>query len=346
MEADLSTVTLLHVLRDLADTATTGSLVVTGSAGQGVVSMSDGLIVAAASPAPIGRLGDRLVGAGRLTSAELDEVVRTRPAGDEHVRLGALLVERGLASTDAVRLFLQEQALDALFDLASWRDGHTHLEPTNGAAVTEVAVRLRVDDAIAEVARRQREWTTIKRAIPDLRLIPEQHGGAGGDDELEPDERAVLALIDGHRSIDAIAFELGFGSFDTARIVHALAMAEQVRLRSASDDDQAASVTGEHAAQAYPPPPPPTSPPAARSAPPPPPPGAAESNAPLFGDPGGTAARDQPRQPVRRAAVTEILRELNQLATTTDEQPLQRTRVVSVSARNDEARRRRGRGNA
>lgn len=342
MEANLATDSLLHLLRELADGQTTGKLVVTGSAGRGMVAMSDGVIVAASSPAPIGRLGDRLVGAGRMRPTELDDVVRTRPDSDEHVRLGALLVERGLASADAVRLFLQEQALDALFDLATWRDGHAFLEPAGDTAVTEVPVRIRVDDAITEVARRQREWTAIRRAIPDLRLVPEQHDSARADDALEPDERAVLAVIDGERNIDEIALELGFGSFDTARIVHALAMTDQIRLRAADNGATAATVGGPPQTP-VPPPPPPNAATLTRPTPPPPPTGPADATAPLFGDASGSGSHHEARPPVRHAAVTEILRELNRLAAGAEEPPVHRTRVVSTPARDAVARRRRGR---
>ena len=276
MRGDLSETPAAEVCRTLAADDAGGTLELDGPDGPGHVVFAAGRIVAATSPTPRARLGDRLVGAGLLEDEALTEALRVQAEAPEHTRLGALLVDGGHVSRDAVRLFVQEQVLDALFDVLSWRYGaYRFVDPEPSADVPEVPLAIPVDEALVEVARRQQEWEELSRVIPDLEAVPAFRSSAStASAPLEPDEFAVLASVDGVRSIRQLASDLGYGEFEAARIVYGLSLLGVVDVHLPEDevgaalDDALAYVTGQDEPEPEPSSTPPTAPPDA------PPPGA------------------------------------------------------------------------
>ena len=240
MRGDLFETKAADVCRTLAVDGRSGTLVIDGPDGPGGISFRRGRLVGATSPVPGARLGDRLVGAGYLDEGSLEEVLQRQRSSHEQVRLGGLLVEQGLVPRDAVRLFLQEQVLDALFEVLSWRYGGFEFHEGHEPLVTELPLELPVDQALTEVARRQQEWQELAQVIPDLDAVPSFRAGGSTDVALEPDEFAVLASIDGYRTVRDIASDLGYGEFEAARLVYGLVLLDIVEVRLPEDEIGAA----------------------------------------------------------------------------------------------------------
>jgi hypothetical protein len=241
MRGDLSETSAADACRELARRRATGALALDGPEGPGRILFVDGHLIAAVSPTPRARLGDRLVGAGLLDDDALTTALRVQADEPGITRLGALLVDRGLVGHDAVRLFVQEQLLDAMFEIIGWRYGTYEFVPGRGTDIPEVPLELAVDDALVEVARRQQEWDELSQLIPDLDAVPmfrEQTSTASAS--LEPDEFAVLASLDGDRTIRELAADLGYGEFDAARIVYGLALLGVIEVRLPEDEVGAA----------------------------------------------------------------------------------------------------------
>ena len=236
MRGDLVEKTAADVCRGLAASEASGVLAIEGPDGPARVVFVAGRIIAAVSPAPRARLGDRLVGAGELDPDDLARALRSQDESGQNPRLGAILVEQGMVRPDAVRVFVQEQVLDALFEIIRWRYGAFMFTADDGSGATGIPLSLTVDDALVEVARRQQEWQQLSRVIPDLGAIPSfRQGAASASASLEPDEFAVLASVDGERSIRSLASDLGYGEFEAARIVYGLSLLGVVDVRLPQD---------------------------------------------------------------------------------------------------------------
>jgi hypothetical protein len=241
MRGDLSETPAADACRDLAGDGSTGVLWIDGPDGPGSVTFVEGRIVGATSPTPRARLGDRLVGAGFLEDEALSDALDTQRASSGRSRLGALLVERTQVPRDAIRLFVQEQTLDAMFEVLRWRFGSFSFEAGTAAAVPEVPVALTVDQALVEVARRQQQWRELSQVIPDLEAVPTfSSNPASAVASLEPDEFAVLASVDGDRSVRTLAADLGYGEFELARIVYGLVLLGVVEIELPEDEIGAA----------------------------------------------------------------------------------------------------------
>lgn len=233
MRGELSETSAADLCRGLADAGATGVVEVDHPSGQGRVFFDAGHICWAESPAPRARLGARLVNAAILTSEELDGALSAQADADPPAKLGTLLVDRGLVGPDIVRVFVQEQILDALFELAGWGQGEFRFSP-EGIPEDEVPVRLDVEDALADVARRAQEWAEIRRTVPDLDAAPALVSGSSSvAAALEPDEFAIMASVDGRRSVRELAADLGYGEFEAARLVHGLVVLGLVDLATA-----------------------------------------------------------------------------------------------------------------
>jgi hypothetical protein len=244
MRGDLSDTSAADACRLLAGSSANGTLLLQGPDGPGSIVFEDGQIVAASSPSRGARLGDRLVGAGYLDEEALERALDEQRSAPGGRRLGAVLVDGGFVPQDAVRLFVQEQVLDALFEILRWRYGAYELRSDVPAVLPEVSLSLTVDEMLVETSRRQREWDELSRVIPDLDAIPSfARDAASATAGLEADEFAVLASIDGQRTIRELAEDLGYGEFEAARIVYALTLLGIVEIELPADEIGAALET-------------------------------------------------------------------------------------------------------
>jgi hypothetical protein len=239
MRGDLSETPAADVCRVLAVDASSGVLDIEGPEGRGTVVFDGGDVVAATSPTPRARLGDRLVSAGKLEEDALADVLRSQGRDPAGPPLGSLLVDRGLVTYDAVRTVAEEQVIDAVFDVVGWPYGAFRFEPEaeRASATAAIPVRFAVDHLLVEVARRHEEWHDVRRVIPDLDAVPSFRPGAtGAQTSLEPDEFTLLASIDGERSVRELADDLGYGHFEAARIVYGLTLLGIVEVALPEDE--------------------------------------------------------------------------------------------------------------
>ncbi|MFP5309181.1 MAG: DUF4388 domain-containing protein [Actinomycetes bacterium] len=226
MRGSLSETSVADLCRGLADAGSTGTVEIDHPDGNGAIVFRSGRIVVAGSPAPRARLGDRLVNAALLSPEQLEQALADQRSDPARPKLGALLVERGLVTRDAIRVFVQEQILDALFEVFPWTEGTYRFDPTPLIDEEErLPVELTVDQMLVEVSRRHSEWDQIRGVIADLDAVPTfATGGSNATASLEPDEFAVLASVDGSRTVRELAEDLGYSEFEAARIVYGLVL--------------------------------------------------------------------------------------------------------------------------
>lgn len=232
MRGDLTDTSVADLCRRLAETEATGSVEIQADGGSGRIFFRRGRVYWAMSSAPRARLGDRLVNAALLTEEQLDQALTAQARSDDGTKLGAILVQQELVTRDVIRVFVQEQILDALFDLMRMASG-TFEFASGDAAEEKLPVDIPVAQMLVEVSRRQSEWDQIQQAIPDLDHVPDfvTEGTSSSSASLEPDEFTVLANVDGARSIRELAADLGYSEFEAARIVYGLLLLGVISIR-------------------------------------------------------------------------------------------------------------------
>lgn len=249
MRGDLGETRLEDIFGELAASGSTGALHLEGGTGPAKVFFRDGEVYYASSPVPRAQLGARLVGAGFIDDDELDRALAAQEQGPTRTKLGAVLVDKGMVRRDVIRVFVQEQILDAVFDLARWDAGT--IEFFRGDAVAEdLPVQIPTGPLLMEVRRRLSEWDDISAVIPSLDAVPDLvRDGSTTRAALEPDEFTLLTSVDGRRSVRDLAHDLGYSQFDAARLIYGLSRLGVVALSDGAAPTGSRSPAGDAATE-------------------------------------------------------------------------------------------------
>lgn len=210
----------------------TGCLSVANDRNFASIWLDDGWIVFAGMVSRSDRLGERLVAAGKLTSEQLEAAVATQAAVPGH-RLGAVLIQLNLLSTDALEAELRRQVEETIYTLFTWASGTFSFEAGISPDDAEGTVRLNPEGLLLEGARRVDEWSVIAKKIPSLDAVFALEGDGdidrAGDPTLVDIERRVQPLLDGARTVRDIMTVTGLTDFEVCRALFGLISAGRLR---------------------------------------------------------------------------------------------------------------------
>lgn len=238
MNGTLADTSVAELLRRLAARAATGVVEVSGPGGAGTLHLLRGHIANARTDAGHARvrLGERLVRAGRLDRPDLGQVLSAQSDEAVGATLGELLVTGDLVDPDVVRLFVQEQVLDALMVVLDWSHGDftfTEEEPTDAG----VPLSLPVERALTELRRRADERDRIRAHVHGPEAVPEPVEEPDRHPRLSADAFTVLSAVDGVRSVHDVAAHLGYGVDEVSRVVFRLELQGLVTVADTVGED-------------------------------------------------------------------------------------------------------------
>jgi hypothetical protein len=228
LEGDLGDFTLPDILKLLAFTGKTGRLGIVTDAARGRVDLVEGRLRDASADADHLPLARRLLGRRLLDGAGVQALLGDAEVLPTDLQLARQLVARDAGAAEAVGEVLQEQALDAVFDLLRWTAGtfrfevggdtDTTTDPGDGAPL----LSLTVDEALAEATRRLEAWPQIHERTGPGEAIVNVGRPAEDSVQVDADGWQLLGLADGKRTIDELSVLCGRGQFDTRRTLAAL----------------------------------------------------------------------------------------------------------------------------
>ena len=190
----------------------------------GTVYFDDGAVIYAeirSNPHPLGGL---LLRSGKITDADLERARDMQTRQGDTRRLGEILVALGAITPRELQRQVRFQVEEVVFEVMSWREGYfSFTEGPLTDVSAEAAFKISTEALLMEGARRIDEWARIEKHVPHLGVIPAYAPTTdGGGLDLLPAEWEVLALIDGHRDLRAIAATLGRSDFDVAKTLFGL----------------------------------------------------------------------------------------------------------------------------
>ncbi len=227
IEGPLRELALSDLLQMLEQSCKTGVLTVRsdGLPHPAAIRFERGSVVGAELPDRLGRLGNALVKAGKLTESQMEQALSEQQSGPRR-RFGSILIEKGWVSEEDVRRSLQFQIQETICELVRWQSGYFRFEEVSEPDAGHVEVRLSVQSLLMEAMRRIDEWSAIESRIPSLDVVPrlitdadEEHQP---DLDLTPEEWEFLGCADGSRTLRTIAEELARSEFDVAKTAYAL----------------------------------------------------------------------------------------------------------------------------
>lgn len=220
LEGSLGAFSLADLLGLLAGTRKSGALRLRQDGHAGAVYLTDGAITGATSDISRQALARRLIGSGAIDDDAIGRAVK-RAAEQPELGFGTVLlaeesVDRGLLAAAAT-----EQAVDAVFDLMRWAQGEFSFD-AEAANPDDVGIAHPVDRVLAEANARMEAWAAVAEPLTLDGTVLQMPVVLPVDPQVSRDEWALLALVDGRRSVGDLVNLTGCGQFAVASTLAAL----------------------------------------------------------------------------------------------------------------------------
>ncbi|MEM7232276.1 MAG: HDOD domain-containing protein [Planctomycetota bacterium] len=157
------------------------------------------------------RLGKYLVRLGYVTEQALDEIFKLSFGKDAF--FGRKIVELRRVTQDQLNRAVRAQIVDIVEEVSNWRDGVFHFDDTPLPFDLPEGAVVPAQNVILDLARQEDECGDVHSFFPDMSVVYELDQPPTG---VSDDERLVLSLIDGRRSVEEVIFSSDLGPRATA----------------------------------------------------------------------------------------------------------------------------------
>ena len=163
-------------------------------------------------------LGQLLKECGKLTAEQLGEAIEAQTKTENTKRLGEILVNKGFIDRSDLETVIRDQVRELLYSLLSWQNGSFKFYENQFPTEEEITVNLSVENVILEGLRRLDEQNMIRETLPDFDRVHKISASQGGRTRavtMKASEWNVMALVDGHRTINQICEASPIGREET-----------------------------------------------------------------------------------------------------------------------------------
>jgi hypothetical protein len=242
---DLETTPLPAILATINRYGVPGVLEVARSDITKRVYLLDGDIIFATSTDRRESLGDFMVERGVLSKEDLEASIH-KLSGSEGLRHGEIMVQMGLIEADQLGIQVRKQVQAIVWSLFNWTSGRVTFEV--GPSKEDEVFKIKIPTARAIVAG--------CRVIEDPKMITARMGGRGAvlkrltppphlnSFRLESDERELLELIDGKRTLYELCEAGPLNPGANARVLYALAELQLITVDPSSSGKLLIQVRG------------------------------------------------------------------------------------------------------
>ena len=218
LEGSLDAFSLPDIFALLSMTKKTGGLHLRRSHAHGVVWFTTGALTGGASDVCRQGLARRVVGSAPVDVEALKAAVQ-RASDEPGTGVVRALQQAGAVDEAVVHEATAEHIIDTVFYLLRWPEGDFEFV-VDEANPDDVGVSRQVDEAVSEARRRLDAWTQVATTIPSPQTVLSVPAVLTDDPHLSRDEWALLALVDGRRTVGEVVTVSGRGEY---AVVSALA---------------------------------------------------------------------------------------------------------------------------
>ncbi len=202
-----------------------GTLNLTRGQARGYICFRNGEVFFATTNWKRQSLGMKLLGAGIISKAQLDEALELQKREARGQRLGQLLIRMDYITKEQLEVFVEEQIQDAVFEMLRWTDGEFDFQPGMVFPEEDIGLSISTEELIMEGSRRLDEWNRIEKKIPHLDVIfrmTSMQGREAAQISLTPEEWMVLTHVDGEKTVRQIVEQTGMSTLHTCKILYGL----------------------------------------------------------------------------------------------------------------------------
>jgi hypothetical protein len=226
LQGNLQEFSLPNIFQLVKMSAKSGSLSIRRDGESGKIFFRNGMISYAYSSPQLLPLGERLVKAGAISTAQLKQALAAQKKAPEGARLGGILLKQGSLDRGTLEQAVREQIQDTAFNFFSWNDGEFEFGADDSPPEEDILVEMNVETVIMEGCRRIDEWELIFEQLGSLERVPHLAYGDHVDDEgrltLTAEEWRVVVHIDGRADINTILHDCGLDRFHGAKVIYSL----------------------------------------------------------------------------------------------------------------------------
>jgi tetratricopeptide (TPR) repeat protein len=169
------------------------------------------------------RLGEMLIKAGKITMEQYDASVEILKKTGK--RQGAILIELGYLTPKDLFWGVKYQVREIIYSLFQLEDAE--YEFVEGEIPTQEVIRLKMSmgNLIYEGVKRIDNWTRIKNELPNADFVLKLSNDPVTlfqDIELGQQDRKMLSIIDGVKTIKELISSSWIGSFEAMKILYVL----------------------------------------------------------------------------------------------------------------------------
>ncbi|OLD66582.1 MAG: hypothetical protein AUI52_03505 [Acidobacteria bacterium 13_1_40CM_2_68_10] len=233
LSGDLGAINLADIFNLLGMSKKSGVLKLTRGAETRSLHWEQGEIVFARSNSVRDSLGNFLVRKGIITP-EQNAVSASKI--DETTRHGKVLVRMGFITADQLLWAVKQQVLEIVYSLFHWRSGFFEFAEGETDAKEKITLSMSTTKVIMEGIHRLDEWAKMRTVFTDDAVVLEPilgPGEVGARPDIGPDDRKLLALVDGSRTLAEIAGLARQGEFECYSTLFNLVSTGVLRVRGA-----------------------------------------------------------------------------------------------------------------
>jgi hypothetical protein len=210
LEGSLDAFSLPDIFQLLSFTKKSGGLHLLRATTRGSVYFRDGAVTGASSDDGRQALARRLVGSAGVGETELSAAVER--AANEGIGVSRALLDAGAVDPDFLRSLVAEQVVDAVFDLLRWSEGDFSFT-VDEPGPDDVGISLGVEPVVNDARSRLESWDHACRVVPSPETVLALPVGVREDPVLTRGEWALLALVDGRRTVAELVALAGRGDY-------------------------------------------------------------------------------------------------------------------------------------
>lgn len=232
---------LVKILVQLNRNRRTGTLSLATASCTKKIYLSEGDLIFASSTFEDDRLGEMLLKAGKITVEQYDKSVEVLKSGSNK-RQGAILVELGYLTPKDLFWGVKYQVNEIIHSMFLIEEGDYEFREGDLPTQEVITLRMSVGNLIYSGVNKIVNWTRIRKEMPhtdSVLKLSEDPLSLFQNIELTQQDKKILSLVDGKRTIKEIIDSSWLGSFDALKILYVLWAIGMVEDQASADDDSA-----------------------------------------------------------------------------------------------------------
>lgn len=219
LEGEIRPLVLPHLFLRLRAEKCTGIAVFESEGVTKKVYIKNGDLLFASSTLESDRLGDYLLSQGKITKEQYDASVLAMKK--DGIKQGAALVQLGFITPQMLVQGVRDQVASIVYSIFTWRGGRYCFDECAIPSEDIIPLRMGLGDLILNGVRRL-DWQMVQDFLPHQNTVLRPSSDPLAmfkNADLSPNQKEVLFLIDGRRTIREVCSLSRAGDFYTLKVI-------------------------------------------------------------------------------------------------------------------------------